>query len=524
MNENEVKNIPDAAYEAEVEEKQVPSPAYQDGLIGILNYAEPQDDEPKYRKKKKHHRKFPYFYVIYSVLVIAAVIAIVCVCSFVKVLLTEYEQVQPKYKAEEIFTEYFKDPDVSELLAYREEGFAEFDSEETIKAHITNQIKKGNITYAETQKKPNGERIYTVYSDNSRFATFSLVEGEQTTEHGFKYYVLGEKKLTVELPSSAAYSFVIPDKYSVYVNGIAAGEKYKTGESFPTDAYAISSGKIGANYIAYSINGLLATPVFSVKDENGADVKHYWDDERELYTVDMTHFTVRIPRGYIGYIEGGAIDGKYICQDKEAEASAYNKFLSQGSEGLMYIDYKINGFYPNETPSVTVKSADGFDAKVEYETDQVGERVFSCLPAYSDAMAEEQKEILKDFFRKYTLHLMYVNVTADGEPMDRYKKKDLKPFFDASSEAWKQFYSVDPMWQFEPTRYEFVDESVTEYIVFSDGTVSCRVKQTYNSWRREAFYSQSLDKTVFLKRSGENWLIYEMTNTSAIEGPGAPEM
>ena len=482
------------------------------------NKHEPQQ---RYRQSRAARRGFPYFWAIYASLLVIAVIAIFCVCGYVNTLLAEYELVQPKYKADQVFAEHFENPDIEALMNFTDDDFAEFESKDTVVAYIKEQLKSAEITYAETMKNADGERIYTVYSGNRRFAYFTLKEGNESTKHGFKYYELGEMKMQFEL-SSGNYVFVLPDRYTLYVNGISVSDKYKTGETHPTDAYKISGGKCGVNYTEYLIEGLTTAPTentFSVKDETGETAPLYWDEDRGVYTVDMVPLTVRIPGGYLLYLEGGAVSESFISTDKEPAPSAYNKFLAEDAEGIDYVEYTIGGIYSGEQPNITVKSADGYEGRVYYVEK---EAVYESSPAYNTALMEEYSESIKEFFRQYTLYLQYVNVTADGEPTDYIKKSDLRPYFDTSSQTWKSFNSISPSWNFEPTRYEFIGESVDEFITYPDGTFSCRVKQTYNSWRKNATYSQDIDKTVFYKISGGKILIYEMTNTKAVQGIGQP--
>ncbi len=533
MNENEVKNT-----QAESTGEKPDSQPSQDKIWGADGF---DDDvllgQPKksasapassYRKRKQR-RSFPFFYAIYGVLVTAAIVAIFCVCGYVNTLLSEYETVQPKYKAEEVFEEYFKNPDISELMTLADGDFAEFETRENVTAHLAEQITGGVITYAETLKKGDGERIYAVYSDGKRFATFSLVEGEESTEHGFKYFTLGTRELQLTLPDNE-YIFMLPERYTLYVNGIAVSEKYRTEKNADTDAYALSEGKAGVRYVEYSVGGFLTTPEFEVKNEQGKLAAHYWVEEAGNYTVDMPSLTVRIPKGYVPYIDGHAVGEQFILADVAPIPSAYNKFLSKDAEGLNYIDYKIGGFYSDTVPVVSAKSKDGFECIVKRidEGDESDDGVFSsyefeCSPAYNTSLKSEHETEIREFFRNYTLYLMYVNVTSDGKPMDRIVKGHLKPSFDTDSSAWKAFNSIQVIWQFEPTKYEFADESIDSFIMYPDGTFSCRVKQTYNSWRRNAVYSQSIDKTVFYKNTDGKWLIYELINTEAIQGLGQPE-
>ncbi len=539
MNENEVRSnetVPEGNIAPEPITEAVPEVS-ADGNSARVNTcangvwgAEELDDEvlfgkkehdsahPQgYRKKRTHRRQFPFFYVIYGVLVLASAVAVICLCNFVKILLYEYEEIQPKYKAEEVFTEHFKDPDIEYLMQFADVNFAEFESRDKVIEHVDSQIKRDAITYSESTKKESGERIYNVYSDGVRFASFSLREGERTTEHGFKYFELGDIDTMFSLPENE-YHFLIPSDHKIIANGKEVSERYVSGDDVGGDAYKLTGGRTGVSFTPYTVNGFLSTPSFQVLNGAGEEVNFFWDEDK--YTVTTEYITLRIPKGYTAYLESCAVGEQYIMQNEESVASAYNKFLSADAEGLNYIKYRINDTVGVSGHNIIVKSAEGQECIVRYSEQ---EKLYEAYPAYSMTLRVEHERAITEFFRRYTLYLMYVNVTSDGEPSEYVKKSELKAHFDTSSSAWKKFDSINVKWQFEPTRYEFVDESVSEFILYPDGSFSCRVKQTYNSWRRNSkVYTQSIDNTVFYKKSGDSWLIYNMTNTDAIEGLGQP--
>ena len=471
---------------------------------------------PAPRRRRADKKPFPLFYIIYFALVTLALIGIFWAVGFVDTLLAEYESVQPKYKAEEIFAEHFKEPDVAKLLDLSDGAYAVFESRERVIEHVRSQIKTDSITYTESIKNDKGEPTYNVYSDGVRFATFSLVEGEEATEHGFKFFKLGDIRLTVSMPDNS-YDFLIPDGYKLYANGIEVSDKYVSGEYFPTDAYKISGGKTGVKYIPYRVSGFLSMPEFKAADKNGTEAELFWSEDDLRYSIPCGSVKIRIPRGYIAYVDLCEVGEQFILEGEEAIPSAYNSFLEKDAEGLNYITYELNGFF--DLPKVTVKSGDGTDCIVRYDEE---DELFEAYPAYNTALRAEQESGITEIFRKYTLYLMYVNISEDKNKEEFIKKSDLKVYFDASSQAWKQFSSINVTWQFEPTKYEFVDESVSEFIKYPDGSFSCRIKQTYNSWRGSSKYSQSIDKTVFFKPSGNGYLIYNMTNTEVISGMGQP--
>ena len=97
----------------------------------------------------------------------------------------------------------------------------------------------------------------------------------------------------------------------------------------------------------------------------------------------------------------------------------------------------------------------------------------------------------------------------------------MRAFFDTTSEAWKGYNSINPNWNFEALSYTFEDESVTEFISYDEDHFSCHVKLHYIGRRgSRGLYEETTDKIVFFRRSGDKFLIYNVSNTEAVSGLG----
>ena len=96
----------------------------------------------------------------------------------------------------------------------------------------------------------------------------------------------------------------------------------------------------------------------------------------------------------------------------------------------------------------------------------------------------------------------------------------MRAYFDTASEAWKGYNSINPNWNFEALTYTFEDESVDEFISYDADHFSCRVRLHYIGRRKSATYQETTDKIVFFRRSGDKFLIYNVSNTEALSGLG----
>ncbi len=469
---------------------------------GLLEKSETEAPVRKRRAKKR--RGFPLFYIIYFSAIALFIVALAFGLKYINTLLYEYEAVQPKYKAEEIFNEYFADPDIGQLIDMAQSDYAAFEAREAVLDYLTAQIEGKEITYAESSVTESQDvRSYNVFCGGVRFSVFTMDIGDEKTAHGFSYYRLKDVRLTFSLPDNS-YDFLIPEGFTLYANGVLVEEKYIAGEGIATDAYKLSGGKSGARYIPYTVDGFLSTPEFELKDHNGETVEPVYDEENSYYTVNTDTVTLVIPKGYTAYIGNSEVGSGYIVADSETP-SALNSFAGEDVEGITYVSYKVGGFL--EIPEVKVKNAGGIECSVRFDRETL---TYDALPAYSMALRAQNEQWILDAFEKLVLYLQYVE----------YSKADIKVFFDTSSEAWKGISSINPSWQFEATSYTFEDESASEFVAYDDGHFSCRVRLTYIGRRGSAQYNESLDKIVFFKKSGDTYLIYNMPNTAAVSGLG----
>ena len=455
-------------------------------------------------RRTVQRRGFPVFYTIYFSVIALVLVASIFGLKLLYDVLGEYESVQPKYTAQQIFDEYFADPDITQLIEMSGAEYATFESHDEVVKYLAAQLESKTITYAESSAKGDaGTRSYNVFCDGTRFSTFTIKESESATDHGFTTYELGQVRLTFSLPGNS-YNFLIPDGYTLYANGVVVGEKYIAGDAITTNAYKLTEGKLGVKYTPYTVSGFLSAPTFEVKDKGGETAELSYNEEQDVSVVGAGSITVMIPEGYVAYLGDAAITDQYKIADS-GEASVLNAFLAEGVPGINYVKYVVDGFI--DIPTVTAKSPDGVECKVVYQEDGV---IFEVMPAYSEQLRAEHEAWIIEAFETTVLYLQNV----------KGSKADMRAYFDTSSAAWKGYNSINPNWNFEALTYSFEDESVTDFISYDADHFSCRVHIHYIGRRKNATYEETTDKIVFFRRSGDKFLIYNISNTEAVMGLG----
>ncbi len=456
-------------------------------------------------RQARAHRTFPVFYVVYFTLIALFLIGVGFGLKYLHGILAEYESVQPKYAAEQVFTEYFLDPDIAQLVEMSSTEYAAFEPQEEVIKYLDAQIEGKEITYSESSIKGDGNtRTYNVFCSGARFSVFTLAESGECSEHGFEKYALRDVQLTFSLPENQ-YKFLLPEGYTLTANGVAVTEKYITGEYFDTDAYKLTSGAAGVRFVPYCVDGFLSTPTFEIKDREGNVCESVYDSESGVLTVGTESVTLHVPKGYTPYIGGVAVTEQFMVSDSETP-SVFNQFLEDGVEGINYVSYSVNGFL--SSPEIKVKDANGSECKVLYDTET---KSYEAFPSYSSELRTNHEKWILDAFETTVLYLQNVKGT----------KTEVRAFFDTASEAWKGINSINPNWNFEALSYTFEGESVTDFISYDDDHFSCHVRLHYIGRRgSKGLYEETTDKIVFFKKSGDKFLIYNMPNTEAVAGFG----
>ncbi len=477
--------------------------------LDITQEIEAQTPSPtpgvRVRQARDKKRGAPVFYIIYAAFVVLFIAAVCVGLVFLHSMLAEYESVQPKYKAEEIFEEYFRDPDIAELVEMSSTKYAAFEAEDKIIEYLAAQIEGKEITYSESSvKDEGGNRAYNVLCGGSRFAIFSIGESDRTSEHGFTEFDLKEVKLTFSLPDNS-YSFLIPEGYSLYANGVEVGEKYIAADPVPSDAYTLTGGKLGIRFIPYTVDGFLSAPTFEVKDKNGAVCAYDYDEQSSLYKIEAEHITVKVPEGYTPYLGDTAVSADFLVADS-TEASVLNAFIGEGVPALNYVTYRVSGFL--EAPEVSVRDKNGAECRVLFGE---GSFDFESLPSYDSKLKEENEAWILDAFRKLMRYIQYLPGTS---------KADIRGYFDTTSEVWQGYNSIPPSFNYEATSHTFQDESVTDFIVYDEEHFSCRVKLRFVGRRGSNTYEEVNDQIVFFKKVDGKYLIYNMSKTEALSGLG----
>ena len=269
--------------------------------------------------KKKF--KFPYFYTILILLLVAGVCAVSYGLSKLELWLADYEASQPQYAAQKVFDTYFANPDIAALIKEKEYSVSPAESFEDLERYVNNQIGTDSITYTKTTADIEGKtQNYVVSAGNHSFARFSIVDSGECTEYNNPIYVLGEYEFFYSVEHTSV-KITAPYDAKVFVNGYELNETHiietKETESclhMPSKILNSDNTAEGIKYSTYVLQGLLfPTEDIKVVDKYGDMCKvekkedgvfsseiNYNSEKEQLYSENALLFA----KGYAKYAQG----------------------------------------------------------------------------------------------------------------------------------------------------------------------------------------------------------------------------
>ncbi len=321
-------------------------------------------------KKIFGNRTSLIFYAGLGVVIFAALIAIGRVNSYLEKYLTDFEMTRPKYTVENIFNEYFKNPDFDVLIHKAGCEVGDFENEEDLKQYFENSINGKSITHvyvAGTDKTK-----VNVKADGVKFASFTIQKAPETSEYGFDIYELGEIKLHYTLSSSVKIR--IPFNYSVAVNGKLLGEEYKTKTGITDDKReTLPVGTYKLSYDEYEVRGLVNAPAVTVYDRKNNPVIPEYDEENGIYKVNFEYdtelqntyepFVLKAVENYAARIQNAGVTMNTIKTYFEYGTETYNRI--KNNPGNFVWDYDSYHFENEKTGDFYAYDENTFSCSVK---------------------------------------------------------------------------------------------------------------------------------------------------------------
>lgn len=234
------------------------------------------------KKRKKASTGTVVFYSLYTALVICVLVLFFCAMGPLESWLTQYEDSQPQYAAEEIYTALFADPDWDLLYDLAGVENTIYEGKEEFISYMEEKTGASTLTYQETSAGLSGGKKYIVKLGDEKIATFSM---SAVANGEFNAWQLS----TVEVffTRTVGTAIVTMPEYTVYVNGIALDDSFTTCTVSTTAEDYLPDGLHGYRMIRQEISGLLVEPQITVVDDSGKTVTVSYDAENGFYYTEI---------------------------------------------------------------------------------------------------------------------------------------------------------------------------------------------------------------------------------------------
>lgn len=234
----------------------------------------------------------------------------------------------------------------------------------------------------------------------------------------------------------------------------------------------------------------LATMTFVQTDEDlgfGFCGWKYESLEMELHGSESV--TVTVPRGTSLTLNGRSVSEDYIVSSEE---SPYNDFLPEGTPGIIWDEYYVDGLYR----AGQVSCVDGDGKAMSLTKDEDG--TYRAELNYRTDLQAEHADFVRCGMEAYA---RYIQDAGGIGPVANY--------FDTSSLFYKNTRLNPQIWVITPSSCNFENETVDHFYAYSDDVISCRVDMVQVLVRGGSEYRDHMVMTVFLRKVNGTFRIYD---------------
>ena len=243
----------------------------------------PAKKNTRKKKKNKGNRTITLiFYTCYFALVAALLGGIFFLNSWIKDWLVDYEASQPTTRCEEVFQEYFADPDWAALYAMAGLTDTEYEDNSAFVQFMDAKVGSRELTYVETSAGLSGGHKYLLKLGDETIGHFTLVD-QAPVGSTVSDWQLGKVGLTYAYGESVTVQKM--EGVTVYVNGIALTDEHTIQIGTTKVEEYLPEGLHGPRIYTQHLDGLMVKPQVTATDADGNNVEVTYDESANIYTV-----------------------------------------------------------------------------------------------------------------------------------------------------------------------------------------------------------------------------------------------
>lgn len=369
------------------------------------------------KKKNEKASQISLFWAIYFGVAAAAIVVVIVALQVVKDRLAEYEAVQPKYVAAEVFSDYFEPIRYEKLLADARYDAGTVEPGEIVE-YLQDEVGDSQLTYSIGSSNAPNEVRYIVKAGGKQFASINLCLSENKSRHGFDTYEFSYLELYINTedttePIELTVTIETPSAYSVTVDGKPLSEELLVSKYIRTDVMLYYPQDItGVEYAVYTLNGLEELPgEITVIDPDGQNAEISFDENTGTYTAGIT-YSQALAEEYSGYVtEAMEKYAEYVQASETVGLNSIKGYFDTDSD--LYADVVAAG--GSRWMVIDWSSA-------SYENVNVGEfyaftpEIFSCRVSFTQVLHRDGREDYRDNVNK----CVFLHLTEDGYKIFRW--------------------------------------------------------------------------------------------------------
>ena len=225
-----------------------------------------------------------------------------------------------------------------------------------------------------------------------------------------------------------------------------------------------------------------------------ADLPDWQLGKVEIFYQAQLSVTVMAPPEYTVLVNGQELDESYVIRTISTKAE---EFLPQNVHGYRMNEMIIDGLLT--APQVEILDQQGTSVEVIYDSQT---HCYS-VEAGSAPITEEHRQTLVNTAETYCKYMI-----GDAS------RTALRNYFDSNSEIYKTI-TQNTTWMQSYASYKLGAAEITDYYCYNEEYYSAKVALTVKVTRKDGTIKEyQLDNTFFLKKAGDQWLVWEMINSN----------
>lgn len=216
-----------------------------------------------------------------------------------------------------------------------------------------------------------------------------------------------------------------------------------------------------------------------------------------FYSIPRFSITLMAPPEYTVLVDGRELDESHVIRTVNTKAESY---LPAGVHG-----YRMNEMAVHELlkdPEVQILDATGNPVEVHYDSQSRCYRV----EAGSPEITEEHRQTLVTAAETYCKYMI-----------GAASRTALRNCFDSQSEIYRTV-TANTTWMQSYASYQLGEAQIADYYCYSEEYFSAKVSLKIDVTRKNGTVKEyELENTFFVKKAGNEWLIWEMINSNPQE-------